>query len=410
MKRFHLLILLPLVISMTGICPQTSLGQEPVKLGFAYVFSGRLAHYGFGAKQGAELAMDEINRAGGILGRRVIGVYEDTQLKPRVGVKAVRKLVIQDKVDVVLGIVSSGVVSAVAPVMNELRTPLIDTLAMTPDITGKICNPYTFRISQNGPQNLKGAAILASQTKARTWSTLGPDYLFGYQCWEYFQKYLGKIRPDVRFLGKEKIAFAHVTTMDFKPYIKKVMDSNPDGILVSLYGGNLVDFVRQSTAMGVFKKMPVVILNLAYSADVMLGLGIDMPKGLWLGGLYWFQGNSTPANEKFVKAYLSRFRVFPDYNAQGAYSGVKAYAAACELAGTTNKEAVAKALEGITLDLPSGKTTIRREDHQAVYDSVWGVSSEFDGKLRIRSLKPLRIFPGVEITRPLEETDCLMSR
>lgn len=391
-----------------GICPVTSLGQQPVKLGFAYVFSGRLAHYGFGAKQGAELAIDEINRAGGILGRRVIAVYEDTQLKPQVGVKAARKLVLEEKVDVVLGIVSSGVVSAVAPVMNELKTPLIDTLAMTPDITGKICNPYTFRVSQNGPQNLMGAAILASQTDAKTWTTLGPDYLFGYQCWEYFQKFLGKLRPDVRFFGKDKIQYAHVTTMDFRPYIKKVMASEPEGILVSLYGGNLVDFIRQSTELGMFRKMPVMICNLAYSADVMLGLGIDMPQGLWLGGLYWFQGNSTPANENFVKAYLARYRVFPDYNAQGAYSGVKLYAAACELAGTTNKDAVARALAGITVDLPSGKTTIRKEDHQAVYDSVWGVSAKFDGRLRIRSLKPLRIFPGNEITRPVAETGCRM--
>jgi branched-chain amino acid transport system substrate-binding protein len=354
--------------------------------------------------------MEEINEAGGILGRKVIGVYEDTQLKPDVGVKAARKLVLEDKVDAVLGIVSSGVVSAVAPVMNELRTPLIDTLAMTPDITGKICNRYTFRISQNGPQNLKGAAILASQTDATTWTTLGPDYLFGYQCWEYFQRYLTKLKPGVKFMGKEEIAYAPVTTLDFRPYIQKIMAAKPDGVLVSLYGGNLVDFIRQATDLGMWREMPVTILNLAYSADVMLGLGIDMPKGLWLGGLYWFQGNTTPANEKFVKAYMARYRVFPDFNAEGAYSGVKAYAAAVTLAGTTDKEAVVKTLEGLTVDLPSGKTTIRKEDHQAVFDSVWGVSSEFDGKLRIRSLKPLKIFSGAEITRPIEETGCKMSQ
>ncbi len=410
MKRFRLCFMLSAILITTGLCPLTAPCQEPVKLGFAYVFSGRLAHYGFGAKQGADLAMEEINKAGGILGRKVIGVYEDTQLKPEVGVKAARKLVLEDKVDAVLGIVSSGVVSAVAPVMNELRTPLIDTLAMTPDITGKICNPYTFRISQNGPQNLKGAAILASHTDAKTWTTLGPDYLFGYQCWEYFQKYLAKLKPGVRFMSTEQIAYAPVTTLDFRPYIQKVMATKPDGVLVSLYGGNLVDFVRQATELGMWREMPVMILNLAYSADVMLGLGVDMPKGLWLGGLYWFQGNSTPANEEFVKAYMSRYRVFPDYNAQGAYSGVKAYAAACALAGTTDKDAVIKALEGLTVDLPSGRTTIRKEDHQAVYDSVWGVSSEFDGKLRIRSLKPLKIFSGAEITRPIEETGCRMTQ
>lgn len=380
--------------------------QDPVKLGFAYVFSGRLAHYGFGAKQGAELAIEEINNAGGVNGRKLVALYEDTRLDPKAGVQAVQKLVRQHDVDVVLGIVSSSVASAVAPAMNDMRTPLIITLAMTPDVTGKICNPYTFRVSQNGPQNVKSAAALAAETRATKWTTMGPDYLFGYQCWEYFQKFLSQLKPDAQFFDKSLIAYAPTVTTDLRPYIKKVIDSKPDGVLISLYGGNLVDFVRQATPMGFFEKVPVIIMNLAYSADVMYGLGLDMPKGIWLGGLYWFQGNSTPANEAFVQAYMNRYRFFPDYNAEGAYSGVKAYAAAAAKAGSFDKEAIIKALEGLTIDLPTGHVTIRAEDHQAVFDSVWGVSSDFNGRLRIRSLRPLKIFPGIQITPPVDETGC----
>ncbi len=394
-----------IVIAISLACAQAWC-QEPVKLGFAYVFSGRLAHYGFGAKQGAELAIEEINNAGGVNGRKLTALYEDTRLDPKAGVQAVQKLVQQHGVDAVLGIVSSSVASAVAPAMNDMRTPLIITLAMTPDVTGKICNPYTFRVSQNGPQNVKSAAALAADTNATKWTTLGPDYLFGYQCWEYFQNFLSQIKPAAQFFDKTRIAYAPTVTSDFRPYIKKIIDSKPDGVLISLYGGNLVDFVRQATPMGFFEKIPVIIMNLAYSADVMYGLGLDMPKGLWLGGLYWFQGNTTPANENFVKAYMNRYRFFPDYNAEGAYSGVKAYAAAAAKAGSFDKEAVIKALEGLTLDLPTGHVIIRAEDHQAIFDSVWGVSSEFDGRLRIRSLKPLKVFPGMQITPPVEETGC----
>jgi len=209
-------------------------------------------------------------------------------------------------------------------------------------------------------------------------------------------------------MDRSQIAYAPIETLDFKPFIKKVMEAKPDGILVSLYGGNLVDFVRQAHDVEFFTKVPVVLLNLAYSADVMLGLGLDLPTGIWLGGLYWFQGNSTPENLKFVDAYMKRHRVFPDFNASGAYSGVKAYAAAATIAGTTDKEAVIKALPGLTLDLPMGKTVIRAEDHQAIFPSVWGLSGEFDGKLRIRSLKPLKIFPGEEVTPPVAETGCKM--
>ena len=400
-------MVLVILLALCQACPP-ALAQEPIKIGFIYVMSGRLAHYGFGAKQGAELAMDEINRAGGVNGRKLVGIYEDTQLKPDVGVQVARKLVTQDKVDVVMGIVSSGVASAVAPVMNELKTPLIITLAMTPDVTGKICNPYTFRVSQNGPQNIKGAAVLASQTDALKWSTLGPDYLFGYQCWEYFQRYLKELQPAAAFMDETKIAYASTETEDFRPYIKKVIDAVPDGLLVSLYGGNLIDFVRQGTEMQLFQKIPVVILNLAYSADVMLGLGIDLPEGIWMGGLYWFRGNSSPANRSFVEAYTQRYRVFPDFNASGAYSGVKAYAAAASAARSVEKETIIKILPGMVLDLPMGRTVIRKEDHQAVFDSVWGVSSRFDGKSRMRDLRPLMIFRGDQVTPLPAATGCSM--
>jgi branched-chain amino acid transport system substrate-binding protein len=386
-----------------------SLAQEPIKIGFAYVMSGRLAHYGFGAQQGAELAIDKINKVGGINGRRVAGIYRDTQLKPEVGAQVVRDLILNEKVDVVMGIVSSSVASAVAPLVNELKTPFIDTLAMTPDITGKICNPYTFRISQNGPQNIKGAAILASgRQRAKRWTTLGPDYLFGYQCWEYFQKYLPKLRPDVTFLDKTQIAYAPTNATDLRPYIKKIMDSNPDGVLVSLYGGNLIDFIRQGAEMGFFAKIPYVICNLAYSADVMKGLSVDMPTGIWLGGLYWFQGNDSPANLDFVREYIARYRTFPDFNAEGAYAGVVAYAKAAEVAGSTDKQAIIKALEGLTVDIPAGRALIRAEDHQAIFDSVWGLTGELDPKNHVRRLEQVTVFSGLDVTPPVEETGCKM--
>jgi branched-chain amino acid transport system substrate-binding protein len=152
-------------------------------------------------------------------------------------------------------------------------------------------------------------------------------------------------------------------------------------------------------------------MNLAYSADVMFALGLDMPKGVWLGGLYWFQANQdSPENKHFVDAYMKKFKLFPDYNAHGGYSGVKAYAAAVAKAGSAQKEKVIKALEGLELDLPVGPVRIRPEDHQAVMDSVWGMTSDFEGKLRCRGLNPVKIFKGADITPPVDKTGCRMPR
>jgi branched-chain amino acid transport system substrate-binding protein len=408
MKSLSIITALGLALVLTLSAPSVTLSQGPIKIGFMYVFSGRLAHYGNGAKQGATLAMDEINEAGGINGRKLEGIFGDTELKPDVGVKVATKLVKEDKVDVVMGIVSSAVASTVAPVMNSLETPLIITLAMTPDVTGDICNPYTFRVNMNGPQNIMGAAILASEMKQRKWTTVGPDYLFGYQCWEYFQNYLKQRKPDSAFAPKADTHFIPTTATDFSQSISKIMASDYQGVLISLYGGNLIDFIHQAEDKGFFTKDRAVLMNLAYSAEVMLGLGLAMPKGLWLGGLYWFQANSSPTNKKFVEAYRARYKYWPDYNAHGGYAGVKAYAAALQKAGSPDKKAVCKALEGLSLDLPVGPIVIRKGDHQAQTDGCWGVTDDFDPKLRCRVLKPMRIFKGEEITPPVEATGCKM--
>ncbi len=303
------------------------------------------------------MAMAEINKAGGVNGRKIVGIYEDTKLVPEVGVEAAEKLVHQDRVDVLMGIVSSGVASAVAPVANRLETPLIFTLAMTPDVTGKICNPYTFRVNQNGPQNIMGASVLAAGMPVKKWTTMGPDYLFGYQCWEYFQKFLRVRKQDVTFATDAEIKYAPVSVTDFGEYLDKVVNSKADGVLISLYGGNLVDFVRHAIKRNFFDGSRMVLMNLAYSADVMFGLGLDMPKGIWLGGLYWFQANDSPLNKRFVDDYIAAYKVFPDYNAHGAYSGVKAYAEAVTKAGTTDKKKVIKALEGLVSRTACGQCT-----------------------------------------------------
>ena len=397
--------LLPLLLVLL-VTPSLAAAQEPVKIGLIYTFSHRLAHYGFAAKQGAEMAIEDLNRRGGLLGRRVEAVYGDTKLKPDVGAKVAEQLVTDDRVDVVMGIVSSGVAKAVSPVMNELETPLIITLAMTPDVTGVVCNPWTFRVSLNGPQNIRGAAALASEMDVEQWTTMAPDYIFGYQCWEYFQKYLGQIKPDAKFARRVNTVYASVLTTDFVPFIKRLQNTGADGVLCSLYGGNLKDFIRQGNEMKLFDGKIKFLMNLAYSNDVLFSLGLDMPKGVWLSGLYWFQANKSKVNTEFVERYASRFRVFPDYNAHGGYAGVVTYAAAVKKAGTTDKEAVREALEGLTVDLPIGTVLIRAEDHQAVSDGVWGQTADYDPKWRARLLDPMRIFPGQRIVRPVEETGC----
>jgi len=382
---------------------------NPVKLGFVYIMSGPFSTYGQFAKQGAQMAIDEINKAGGILGRPVEAYFEDSTGKPDVAIRAIRKLVYQEGVDCVIGLDSSGVAKSVVPTMVELETPLIITHAATPDVTGKVCNKYTFRISVNINQNCKAGALVAAQTDAKVWGTVGPDYAFGHQSWEYFRKYLKELKPDVTFLPDDKVAFASIRTTDFSPYITKIMNAKPDGVFISLWGGNLIDFVRQASDLGFFNGDFEVLMSLGGATEVLYALKDKMPEGLWVGTRYWFLANDSAVNKKFVDAYLKRYGQYPSYNAHGAYGAVYAYKAAAEKAGSTAKDTIVKALEGLSIELPVGTITLRPEDHQAVTPATWGRTAS-DPAYPIRILRPVRVFPGSQVTPPVSETGCNMAR
>lgn len=407
MRRLWFFSVALFIVATLTVFPAVASADKPVKLGFVYIMSGPFATYGQFAKQGAELAVEEVNKAGGINGKKIEAVFEDSTGKPDVGIRAVRKHVYETGVDAVIGLDSSGVAKAVTPVMKELKTPLIITHAATPDVTGQDCNRYVFRISLNINQNLKMAATVAAGMKAKTWTTAGPKYAFGFQSWEYFQKYLKAMKPDVTFLPESEVAFSPIKTTDFSPYITKIMSSTADGVLVSLWGGNLIDFVRQAGDMGFFDGKREVLMTLGAATEVLYALKDKMPEGVWVGTRYWFLANDAQVNKDFVKAFEAKYKVYPSYNAHGAYAAVKAYAAAAKKAGSVDKEKIVGALEGLALDLPVGKVVLRAEDHQAVTDGVWGKTAA-DPKMPIRILKPIKKFAGKDITPSVAETGCKM--
>ena len=386
---------------------------EPVRLGFIYIFSGRMALHGQVARQGAETAIGEINRAGGIAGRQVVGIFEDSQAKPETGVKVAKKLVTQDKVDAVIGIISSGVVPAVAAAMNELKTPLIITTAVNPVVTGAKCNRYTFRVTPSSQQLMKSTALLAKHVKAKRWTTIGPDYALGHGSWKAFKKYVSETNPSAQFVPDSEVVFAPLSTTDWKPYISKLMKTDADGVLITLWGGNFMDFVRQAHDEGLFKMNRPMISPIVGTYE-LVNLGVNMPKGLWISSSYWPEANPKGTDKTFVQAYLAKYGAPPGYITAFAYSGVKAYAQAAAMAGSTDKEAVVKALEGLSVDSPVGTITIRPEDHQGISDLIGGKISE--GVALTKRRRPYRVldsvilFPGNEVTPSVQETECKMKR
>lgn len=389
------------------LIPVVALG-DTVKIGLAHVFSGPMATFGEVAEQGVRMAVKRINDQGGLLGRSVEVIKADTQAKLEEGLKAVEKLVEEDKVDAIVGIVSSAVALKVTPEMDRLKTPLIITHAMADAVTGSKCNPWVFRMTWSTREALKGAALLAkSELKSNTWTTLGPDYGFGQESWELFQKYLGELGP-YQFVSPN---FSPTATKDWKPYIAKLNASGAKGVLVSLWGNNLLAFVKQANAEKFFDGKDVICL-VGGGVEIFWALGfLDTPIGVWFGAPYWAGANETPVNVDFINEYrkLSSSKIPPSYSAYTAYAAVIMYAEAVKKAGTFDKKSVAKAMEALRVDLPGGVTTFRA-DHQAAFPVVFGRSSEQASSIgkRFRNLAPLKIFHGEELLPKPEDTGCNM--
>ncbi len=377
----------------------------PIKVGAMYILSGSLSTYGVFAKQGLDLAVDQINDAGGVIGRPVSTTVDDEGNVAN-AVRTARRLALEDRVDFLMGLDSSGVAEAVVPVMPELKKILMITHAATPKATGSACNRYVFRCSVNVPQNSAAGARIAAPFKYRKWTTIGPDYAFGHQSWEFFQAELKKLQPDVVFLPASQQAFPALGNADFNAFIGKVIDAKPDAIWISTWGNDLVTLVRQGRQQGLWNTP--AFMELGAAMEVLETLGSEMPTNIWVGTRYWFEEPKTKRNRDFVDAFFKRYNRYPSYNAQNAYTGLTFLVEAIRKAGSTDSDAVGKALEGMTLDVPQGTTTIRKEDHQAVVNVTWGKTAA-TSKYRFRVLEPFKVLPASEVTPPVSETGCKLS-
>ena len=378
--------------------------EDPIKLGAVYIRSGSASSYGAFAEQGMKLAIEQINDNGGVLGRQLEYEIEDSQGNSGTAIQAMRKLVYQENVDALMGIDSSGVAQGVASTVPQLQTPLIITHAATPDVTGKMCNDYVYRLSVNIVQNMRGAAEIAADSGAKRWTTIGPDYAFGRQSWDFFGQALKEKNPDAELMSET--AFPRFGAEEFTPFINSIMDADPDGVLISLWGGDLVNFVRQASDMGFFDEDIEVMFTVGAATEVLDALGDKMPEGVWLGTRYWFDAYDNETNRDFVAAYKERYDKAPSYNAEGAYAAVYAYKAAMEKAGTTDGPKVAETLAGMSFDSPMGEITFRAGDHQTLVGPTWGKAGPMDDEFGIRSLTDVHVFDGEDVTPAVEETGC----
>ncbi len=324
----------------------TNDAQAQTKVGLLLPKSSVYASLGNEIDDGFMIALEEAGMAGDFA-----IVREDTEVKPPVGVAKARKLVLQDEVDVIVGIVSSGVLAAVRDFVDGAGVPLIVANAGNNHATGKDCSKYIVRVSfSNGQINRPMGPWMAEQGIKKVY-TMAPDYAAGRQMIEAFTETFTAAGGEV--IGGDFTPFRK--TKDFGPYLTKAKAANPDAIYVFYAGGEAISFVKQYDSFGIKSEIPLFASGFLTSP---LYVNAEGPAAVGVKtGLHYIPTLDTPENEAFVEAFQARYDRVPSEFAVQGYDAGRVLVEAVK-SGASGRDAIAAALPKVEYVGPRGPLTI----------------------------------------------------
>jgi branched-chain amino acid transport system substrate-binding protein len=375
------------------------------------LLTGAGAVLGDPSLKGHTMAAEEINAAGGLLGKRKIEtITADEAAGTDANVKELRRMKLDGKIDLFTGVISSANTPALGPVAEELAVLTLFTDGCTDFLFDKaVPNPkYCFRMTNIQSSDGITAAVGVAQTwpNVRKIAHIHPDYAYGRNASEHFTLALERLLPGTEVVSEN---WPKLGTTDFVAHITKIMSSGPDLLVSSVWGGDYIAFYKQALRYGLFDKMKVAS-TIAFGVAPH-AIGKDHPEGILAGvhSNYHFTypgGDRWPQNKSFVERYLKRWKEYPNFQSEGAYSALYLLKSAIERAnklagGWPEDEAIISQLEGLGMDTPAGYLYMR-PDHQAYKDAVTGFSKNLP-QYEFASWDPDRIItiPIRNITAPM---------
>lgn len=398
--------LLLVLIAAVAFGANQAAADDPIKIGAMFISSGKLGGYGINGQNAIKMAVEEINASGGILGRKLEAVFGDTKLKPEVVAELTEKFLNKDKVDFLMGPTSSGLALALSESARKHKKILVVTQAAAGSLTGEKFNPYLFSTLSNAMMHARAGAYLMASKPYKRWMVVAPNYNFGQESWGCFKEKLKELRPDVEFVGE---AWPKLMAEDYAPFIKEVLEKKPDAVWCPLWGDDAVRFIKQGLAEKLFDKVKFAF-SCGAALEVLIPVGKDMPEGLFMSTRYLFTTPNTEMNHRFANAYKEKFGEYPDYMAGETYSGVYFLKAAVERAGSTDADKIIAAVEAhpFAWETPEGWKIMRKEDHQAVEDVIWGETC-FTDKYAFPVLKNIISIQPEQIGRTASELKEVMA-
>jgi branched-chain amino acid transport system substrate-binding protein len=335
--------------------------KTPVLLGIVDSYTGAFAASGRSQTQGAELAVAELNKAGGILGGRQIEIkYRDDATKADVGARGARELIQQENVDVITGAVSSAVGLAVSEACSQLGCPLVLTGTHDDTITGKSAHRTTFRAAA---ESIMIARVVVEPLRKKTgdkWFFITSDYAYG----------LGAEKAMIAELtkaGGTVIAAEHTPlgTTDFSAQLTKARGSGATTVVLVLYGADLIAASKQYNEFGLKQGLGGHLNGL----EMAVGIGPGNVHGIF--GTPWNADVDTPASRQFLTDIKARYKETANFRHYLGYIATREALLGIDRAGTTDAARWVEAMEGHKFDTLKQRPGYWRDwDHQAIHDPI----------------------------------------
>ncbi|MFO7747023.1 MAG: ABC transporter substrate-binding protein [Orrella sp.] len=350
-----------------------SWAQSPIKIGEINSYKA-LPAFLEPYKKGMELAVEQINAEGGVLGRPLELVTRDDNANPGDAVRAAQALVTRDGVDVLAGTFLSHIGLAVSDFAKQKKVFFLASEPLTDKLVWDKGNRYTFRLR---PSTYMQVAMLVPQAVAmnkKRWALVYPNYEYGQSGVETFKKLMKQAQPDIEFVSEQATPLGKV---DAGSVVQALADAKPDAVFNMLFAADLAKFVREGNTRGLFEDIEVVSL-LTGEPEYLDPLKAETPEGWLVTGYPWY-GINTPEHGDFLVDYQSKYDDYPRLGSVVGYATIVSLKDGIEKAGSVDTEKLIEAFRGLKVTTPFGNITYRAADHQSTMGAFVGRTTQVDG-------------------------------
>ncbi|MEZ5847906.1 MAG: ABC transporter substrate-binding protein [Geminicoccaceae bacterium] len=367
------------LLLMSSIATPQARAQDVVRIGDINSYT-RLPAHTEPYRMGAELAIEQINEAGGAGGRMLELVSRDDQGEPGEAVKVAEELFARDGVALISGSLFSHIGLALGAYAGEKKVLYIAAEPLADSLTWQDGNRYTFRLRPNTYMQARMLAEEAAKQGRKRWATIAPNYAYGKDAVNAFKEAMNELQPDIEWVAEQWPALFKI---DAGAEVQALAAAEPDAIYNVTFGGDVAKLVREGTDRGLFEDRFIVGL-LTGEPEYLDPLEDEAPEG-WLVTGYPWDRIDTPEHKAFLEAYLAKYDDHPRVGSIVGYNTMLGIAALLErTGGDTDTETMVDAMKGLEFGSPFGPISYRAIDHQSTMGAYVGYLTVEDGRGTMR--------------------------